>query len=1259
MAISTGRRPRSSAGPPWRALLTRVLTIVGTLALFLWMMFPLEERIRLGKDLRGGVSLIYHVRIDPNDQNPLATLNQVISVLKERVNPKGILDISMQPLGLDRIAIVMPLPSPKVVKLRQKYQDAQEELLDKAQIPAGELQTALAARTAVEQFGREGMRGEQIQKLQAAYDTHQSAADRFESAQSSDAAPREIGTLAQAVADALLEFEEQLAVVLKLSLERARLERALRLANDPKQQTNLQGDPITDSETGMPVMGPSPREAELAAIAQEFGLGSERLEDLVEFFDGYAAKRRGFDDPEDLMRLLRGAGVLEFRIAVDAIDPQGVNPNELRAQLAERGAANTDSSVARFFEINDLSQWYDTPDQLAALQADPVDYFRSAPWNLVAGERDLKYYLLLYTTDDKTITHEQGRIWSVVGTSLTVDNLGRDAVLFRLDAPGGAAMRRLTTAHVNDPMAIVLDGQVYSAPNIVQSIGSSGIITGSFSQAEVNYLIRVLAAGSLKARLTPDPIAINTLGPSIGEDNLMRGLDAFGVALIAVVLFMMAYYFFAGMVADLALLANGVIIFGFMAMIDGTFTLPGLAGIVLTIGMAVDANVLIYERIREELVTGEVDLRTAIKLGYAKALSTIIDANVTNLIICAVLYKTATTEVKGFALTLSIGICATLFTALFVTRVIYTLYTDVAKFTRLPMLPTVVPAIHRMLEPSIRWVSMRKVFWTVSALGMAGSIALVAGRGVEMFDTEFRGGVAVTMRTAIKDADGEPERHLLAQSGPDGVEARVVKLAMLLDETQTPVDDATRTHFLAALRSAGVDVEGDDRVREQIKEDLALGGITDDEAESQLAELVPVRRILAELEGASVLTVGRTVEDANGVLGAERYQIKVAEAKGLSAEATITDVIVAAIVAEFGDKLDVTRPLGFDGAGDDAHAARTFPITADSLGENIERPTSTDRVSRYLGGVAITIDGIDPPVSSEEIEKRIGRMRSQPDFAAFVGRDVGVFGLEYADPLDPGAGYRSVAVCVYDSDLSYFDVDFDTWDRQLAATEWALAGQALQRRTSLEEVRSFSSAVAATLSANAIVAVTLSLLGIMIYIWVRFGSLRYSLAAIVALVPDVIIALGLLALTAWVANNQLASFLLIEEFRIDLGVVAAMLTIIGYSLNDTIVILDRIRENRGKLPIPTAEIVDRSINQTISRTVLTSTTTLLAVAIMYGAGGGGIRPFAFCLLAGVLVGTYSSVAIAAPLVVRMVGAKEAGSESPTPGGRTWRTENAA
>ncbi|MCH8218174.1 MAG: protein translocase subunit SecF [Planctomycetes bacterium] len=414
--------------------------------------------------------------------------------------------------------------------------------------------------------------------------------------------------------------------------------------------------------------------------------------------------------------------------------------------------------------------------------------------------------------------------------------------------------------------------------------------------------------------------------------------------------------------------------------------------------------------------------------------------------------------------------------------------------------------------------------------------------------------------------------------------------------------------------------------------------------------------VLTELRNASVLTVGETQTDDAGGVVANRFQVKVASPKGIGDEDTITNAIVGAIVWEFGDQLDVTQSLTFVGAGSDEHAQFTFTVEKDTLGECINRPQYTDRVIGFKGGVAVVIDEIDPPVTPDDVTKRIDRMRSQRDFAqrGALGRDVKVIGLEPVEPTDLGQGYRSVAVLVYDSDLSSRKVDFDTWDERLARTEWRIVSQALQRRSSLEQVRAFSSAVAQTLAANAIVAVGLSLLGILLYIWVRFGSLRYSVAAITALVHDVTIALGLLALTGLIAKTAFAGTLLIEEFRIDLGVVAAMLAIIGYSLNDTIVILDRIRENRGKLPIPTAAIVNRSINQTMSRTLLTSTTTLLAVVIMYIQGGSGIRPFTFCLLVGLIVGTYSSVAIAAPLVIRREGAGP-GSEDKE---AFWKKENA-
>jgi SecD/SecF fusion protein len=445
---------------------------------------------------------------------------------------------------------------------------------------------------------------------------------------------------------------------------------------------------------------------------------------------------------------------------------------------------------------------------------------------------------------------------------------------------------------------------------------------------------------------------------------------------------------------------------------------------------------------------------------------------------------------------------------------------------------------------------------------------------------------------------------------------------------------------LAELQSA---VEAGD-----VLDRFSGSGVTPETAEALQAawaalqpalEQYSVRSTLGEMANASVLTVG-TTEVRAGVVHAPSFQVKVASPKGLDEERTTTDVVVAAIVSEFGDQLDVTRPLSFRGAGDQEHADHTFPITRDKLGDNIDRPRALDRVSEFLGGVAVVIEDLDPPVTLNDLSKRISRMRGQPDFSNCVGRDVAVFGLEAADTAVRGQGYQSVAVVVYDQLLSSFDVDFELWDRELAGTEWGLISQAVQRQTSLEQVSGFSSAVAETLSAKAIVAVALSLLGILVYIWIRFGSLRYSAAAIVAVAHDVTIAMGLLALTAWVGGTTISSALLVEEFRIDL---AALLTIIGYSLNDTIVILDRIRENRGKLPIPTPEIVNRSINQTISRTVLTSFTTLLAVGIMYAAGGSGIRPFAFCLLTGLVVGTYSSVAIAAPLVVRY-GAREPARE---------------
>lgn len=1228
--------------------------ILVLLAGCIWAAVPPEDKIHLGKDLRGGVSLIYRVNIDPRTDNKTAVLTQTISVLQERVNPTGVLDITMQPMGVDRIEIVMPLPSEKVKALRDDYERVLESLLAGAEIPPGELASTIRLGTAVERFGGQPGtdRYSSIQALQDAFDARQVAQSEYDAALAEVLAKPEIASLAQdsgvtmnqieralrggraarlfggeagtpahealtaaqvtlrplstALARANRDYDRNKSEVQRLSLDRTRVVRTLQMPTEPVILKDEQtGEDQTDDK-GKPIFGPSQREEALARLKDQFSNLQAKIEDLVVKYDEFQAQRTGFDDPEDLKRLLRGAGVLEFRISVMSNKPQGINIEDFRTQLQEVGPENVDSSLAKWFEINDLKQWYKDPAQLAELEADPAAYFAKYR-GLVGDRKDGKYYMLIYTSPAKSLTHDSDRPWKIERAYIDADRLGRASVSFALDQVGGQLMGRLTGPHVDEPMAIILDGQVFSSPTLNSQILSYGQITGNFSRPELNYLIRVLEAGALKARLSDEPIAVNTLGPSLGADNLKRGLEAFEIAIVAVAAFMVFYYFFAGLVATFALLANGVLIFGVMALLQSTFTLPGLAGIVLTIGMAVDANVLIYERIREEIFGDEeIDLRTAVRLGYAKALSTIIDANITNLIVCAVLYKTATTEVKGFATTLSIGICATLFTALFVTRQIFYLYTDFLKVNKLSMLPIAVPAIHRMLEPNIRWISLRGVFWLVSIAAIIGSVILVSQRGIDLFDTELRGGLSATMVTTPIDADedGEPDKD---------AENRIVRLM---------------------LRHSG----SPDSVEERVKalgEGADPGSATDDEERTRLA-------ILRELRNADVLTAGHTATDADGNVIASSFQIKVASPRGHlatsgdkeEADRRLTGVIVDAIVREFGDQLDVTQPLDFRGAGSDAYAEFTYPITEEELGRNINMPRFTERITDLIGGVAVVIADINPPVQVDDLDKRIKSMRQQPDYNDCAGRTVRVFGLEPANAEDPDEGFKSAAVCVYERDLSHLLVGADTFDERMAKREWQLVRQALQRTTSLEQVSSYSSAVAQTLQANATVAVVLSLLGILVYIWIRFGSLRYSVAAIVALMHDVAIALGLLALSGIIAKTPIGPLLGVEDFRIDLGVVAALLTIIGYSLNDTIVILDRIRENRGKLPVASAECVNRSINQTISRTLLTSVTTLLAVLIMYAEGGSGIRPFTYCLLVGLLVGTYSSVAIAAPLVFR-------------------------
>jgi preprotein translocase subunit SecD len=256
----------------------------------------------------------------------------------------------------------------------------------------------------------------------------------------------------------------------------------------------------------------------------------------------------------------------------------------------------------------------------------------------------------------------------LVDAQPTFDQNGSPAVNFRFNTSGARKFGDYTAENIGSPFAIVLDDEVVSAPVIQSHIpGGSGIITGNFTIEESTHLAILLRAGALPAGL--EFLEERTIGPELGQDSIDAGKVATIVAFVGVLVFMALSYGLFGLFANVALILNVALIFGFLSLIGATLTLPGIAGIVLTVGMAVDANVLIFERIREELKAGRGPAR-AIDEGYSKALSAILDANITTFITAVILFAMGSGPVRGFAITLGLGIMTSVFTAIFVTRLI-------------------------------------------------------------------------------------------------------------------------------------------------------------------------------------------------------------------------------------------------------------------------------------------------------------------------------------------------------------------------------------------------------------------------------------------------------------------------------------------------------------------------------------------------------------------------------------------------------------
>lgn len=1129
-----------------------IIIAIALLVLSFWASYPPSEKIGLGKDLRGGASLVYSVELG-STESANEVIPQVIDVLKKRIDPNGLFEISIVRQGQDRIEITMPLPSEKVKLLKQQF-ETELSKLSVTSIDDSEFGRIMRL-PAEERAARVNDLGSVSESVKT---TLERAATAFDEAQrlraelrlyslNPDTPEAVLANLTERAADAEIEYEVARDQALASAISPDEIKRALERSDEQKS--------IRDGDKYIPV--DSERKRALDNIREQYPEINDQLERVIAAFDEYTANRDSLDDTSDLKRLVQASGVLSFRITVD---PQGrggglSHPDEqrLRDQLREKGPKQANARDARWFKINKVDSWYDSIDSYNRLLENPASYFLTfGQSGYVVEEYNGDYYMLAWDTRDLRITQDDAR-WKVSRAYQTADSLGRPAIGFEMDPAGAARMGDLTGANVGYRMAVLLDDQVYTAPNLNARITNRGIIEGDFSMDEINYIIRVLGAGSLQAKLSPEPLSENVIAPELGQDNLDAGIDAGKWALVIVSAFMLLYYLGYGVVAVLCLAANAVLILGALALSRASLTLPGIAGIILTFGMAVDANVLIFERIREEL-NGGLDLRQAVRLGYEKALSSIVDGNVTNLIVCLVLANVGTQEIRGFAITLGIGVVCTMISALFFSHIILVALVDKLKFRKIAMLPMLIKPLERALNPNLNWIGIRWVSVFVSIFFVGLGITMIVVQGEKMLDTEFRGGTQITL--AFKD---NPE---------------------------TPGEGYTMS-------------------RPEVEEIVHQLGENDPEIEP--------------LRNAEVLPINP--EDDG--LTADTFNIKTT--------ATNKNDVADAIVNAFRDMIDVPPALQFEGSDLlEASAAPTYPIIDQRLGDNIKRTEFLNNVSEFNGGVAILLENLSPPQSVSEIRERIAITRQKDDFSDIVGRKLDIIALEGT----PEAATTAV-ILVLDPTLDYFS-NQDVWRNEVQQREWDLVIAALANSSDQLSVQSFSPAIAENFRATAVAAVVLSLMLILIYIWVRFGSVRYSAAAIVALTHDVLVVVGLIAFAEIIYEHEsfssIANTLMIEPFKIDLNLIAALLTLIGYSLNDTIVIMDRIRENRGKLPYASKAVINRSINETISRTLVTSGTTLLAILLLYIDGGPGVHAFSYALLVGVLVGTYSSIAVASPLV---------------------------
>ncbi|MCA9232272.1 MAG: protein translocase subunit SecD [Planctomycetales bacterium] len=896
---------------------------------------------------------------------------------------------------------------------------------------------------------------------------------------------------------------------------------------------------------------------------REYGLGQ------IEFIIPMASTQ----ELEYIERRIYTAGSLEFRITASPVFKSDREIIELAKKLppGEREVRIGDQKVAEWMEYK-LEEFGPVEEEVGFLV------------KRMAGKTP---QALILTNDGYNVTGEH-----LKRSSASFDEQGRPQVNFTFDQMGAFRFGQLSGNHTPNSsgqtyhLGIILDKKLLSAPSIQSKITSQGRITGSMGKEEVDFIVGILNAGSLPATLNKEPISREQISPTLGAETVRMGRKAIIYSLVAVMVFMLLYYHFAGVVACVALAANLLLILGFMVLFKAAFTLPGLAGLVLTIGMSVDANVLIFERIREELSRGAA-LRMAIRNGFGRATQTIIDANVTTLITAIVIYKIAPDNVKGFGVTLIIGIVMSMYTAIFLSRIVF----DIAEKTRSLKQLSMAQLIG---QTSFDFLGKKVLCGAVSLVLIAVGLAAVFDRGTDLLNIDFTGGSSVTM--VFKDDQSMP----------------YAEVKQLLDNTE-----------LADKNLSLVEV-GETQTRYTVS-------CVEQDVEA-------VQEILHKTFGDQLKT----------------YQIELEDVASVESQARspLPQRLPQVTLASFQEEAGTEEAGAQDAPQDEAEEAET-PAPNEALESSLE----PDEQPEAASAAEATEKAAAAP---ETVDPYAGGTKAQLNFN--LGEDMeGDSGIGYEsarqlvqDALE-ATGHSGTALEVSNPEYQPGSARrFARWDVKLAlpAEEAQEVFDSLKSTASDQPLfplaNKIGGRIAGDMKTKAIAAIVISLVGIVAYIWFRFQRVVYGLAAVVALIHDVLVTLGMIALSAFVVSSipGIAEALLIEKFQISLPIVAAFLTIIGYSLNDTIVVFDRIREVKGKSPNLTSEIVNNSINQTLSRTMLTSATTLLSVILLYVLGGDGIHGFAFSLVVGVIVGTYSSIFIASPALLWMSRQSQVGSTNP-------------